>query len=117
MDLVKWMLDLGAADRELAADATASNWSFPDFKCPYAKDGEPKIAVPFKGASIEVGSDFASFRNAKGNREIVLSPSDSELEFVEFFKMGVSFLDSASIHPRTSFPMFAHFVHISQVKI
>ena len=68
MDLVKWMLDLGAADRELGADATASNWSFPDFECMYAKDGEPKIAVPFKGASIEVCVDFASVRRVWGNR-------------------------------------------------
>merc|ERR1719238_184629 len=48
------MLDLGAADREAPADATESKWSYPDFACPYAKGGEPKVAVPFSGASIEV---------------------------------------------------------------
>merc|ERR1719161_2920959 len=53
VDLVKWMLDLGAADREPSPGQTVSNWTFPDFDCPYAKAGEPRIAVPFSGASIE----------------------------------------------------------------
>jgi urea carboxylase len=81
MDLVKWMLDLGAADRELGADATASNWSFPDFECVYAKDGEPKIAVPFKGASIEVRAycedPVRNFMPTPGTLEEVTWPKDA----------------------------------------
>merc|ERR1719353_2521570 len=61
--------------------ATTSNWTFPDFDCPYAKGGEPKVAVPFSGSSIEVRAycedPVRNFMPTPGTLEEVTWPTDA----------------------------------------